>query len=218
MVPNSTTRAMAVATSSSLALATPSMPATAAAPQMENPEAISNRWAGEIPSRVPIHSVPKNVTATDATTTAKTPKPRSSTEVRDTCSPSSTIPVRSSLLAEIATPGASTAGTGARFRHSAPARIATSRGLTPGTSWASPQASPAPARQTARPGRAGVGNRRRPRRVSCRSAGVEPRSPPAPGVGGGATERVPALSGKGTLRRFQHRRTGSSPRLTNTAI
>src|SRR5699024_5420481 len=103
-VPNSTTKAMAVATSSSLASVVPSAAATAAAPQIENPQAMSTRWAKLMPIRCPAHRDPKNVTVTETSTTAKTPKPRSRIDDKDSCNPSRTIPVRKSCLDEKATP------------------------------------------------------------------------------------------------------------------
>src|SRR5699024_8295700 len=111
-VPNRTTRAMEVATSSSLASVAPSAAATAAAPQMENPQAMSNRWAKLMPIRCPTHRVPKNVTVTETSTTAKTPNPRFRIDDKDSCNPSRTIPVRKSFLDEKPTPSDMAVGTG----------------------------------------------------------------------------------------------------------
>ena len=62
------------------------------------------------------------------------------------------MPVRRSLLAEKAMPSARAAGTGAKFRHKTPKRMAISSALTPGKKRAPIQASTAPIKATMIPG------------------------------------------------------------------
>lgn len=129
-VPKITTNATAVSNSSSRAFTTPSAAATAAAPQIEKPQAIRILCDQLNPRSFPAYMVPAIPRNTIATTTAITPQPKPTMSENINCSPSRAIPTRSSRFAENARPGWNFAGKETVFANTAPATIAISNGLT----------------------------------------------------------------------------------------
>ena len=109
-LPHKVTRAIAYATSSSSASTTPSTAATADAPQIENPVAMSRESDVETPSRGPSHIVPRNVVATTSNTTMTSRPPNSTICFAASCVPKSTIPKRSTFFAANFCPGAQAFG------------------------------------------------------------------------------------------------------------
>jgi len=97
-VPKTTTRPMADATSSSASTA-PSTAATAAAPQIEKPQAMSSRCIGGTTRALPMKSVPPMPNPTMSRTTMIIPGPSARMSPSASCRPSTTIPSRRSRLA-----------------------------------------------------------------------------------------------------------------------
>ena len=155
-VPKITTRATAVMVSSSASSSgsvTPAAPATAAAPQMENPQAMSSESPDGTRSSLPRRTVPSRPPATMHTTTTSIGAPRSRMSVSTSWSPRKTMPARRSFFAEKSMPSEAAAGSRTTLARSTPSTIAIMSGLTPGSSRLTPYDAPAAARQRTSPGR-----------------------------------------------------------------
>ena len=142
-----------MATSSSSVSITPSTAATAAAPQIENPQAISRVWVSGSRSNRPIPTVARIPRPTMATTTRIIPGPRPATWPSESCRPSSTMPIRNSFFAATWIPGCQPAGTVITLVSAAPSTIATSSGLTTGQIRLTSTATTVATAHTASPGR-----------------------------------------------------------------
>jgi hypothetical protein len=112
----------------------PPAAATAAAPQMEKPQAISTACvAGRCRAR-PMSRPLTMPMPTIATITTMVSGPSAITSPIASCRPSSTIPMRSTGFAARSSPGFSTGGSRPRFAARAPTMIAASAGEATGTS------------------------------------------------------------------------------------
>ena len=129
-LPHKVTSAIAYVTSSSSASTTPSTAATAEAPHIENPVAISRESDFETPKRGPSHMVPRNVVATTSKTTITSRPPNSTICSAANCVPSSTMPNRNILFAAKCCPGVKLLGTRPVFPISTPNNSEATSGLT----------------------------------------------------------------------------------------
>ena len=129
------TSAIAYATSSSSASTTPSTAATAEAPHIENPVAISRESDFETPKRGPSHMVPRNVVATTSKTTITSRPPNSTICSAANCVPRSTMPNRNILFAAKCCPGVKLLGTRPVFPISTPNTSEATSGLTLSKRW-----------------------------------------------------------------------------------
>ena len=152
-LPKIVTSATAVAVSSSSPCATSSMAATAEAPQIDRPVAVSSAPVFDMPNLRPSHCVPKNVASTVTTTTTSVCQPSRSTSGMASCSPSSTTPRRSSFFVARVTPGRRPGRYRPTFANSTPSTMANISGLTTGISRFSPYATATPTATAPSPGR-----------------------------------------------------------------
>ena len=151
-VPKTVTRPSALATSCSSCSRTPFIAATAEAPQIENPVAISNDSPSPTPSTRPNQRVTTNVTTTATTASTSTSYPSASTSLNTSFSPSSTMPRRSRRRPASFRPGPVAAGSRTTLATTAPSRTAALSALTEGTSHATTIATATPAATSVRPG------------------------------------------------------------------
>ena len=151
-LPHIVTSAMAVTTSSSRFFVTPSIAATADAPQIENPVATRRLVPLDRPIARPSSCVPKNVMVTITTTIARPRPPRCSTSPIASFRPSSTIPARSSFFAAYPSPGFSTARSTPTLPRMAPRITAIVSGLSDGSARFTAKATATAPAATASPG------------------------------------------------------------------
>src|SRR5699024_8869448 len=151
-VPNVTTSATAVTTSSSSESVTPSTPATAAAPQIEKPHAMSSTCAGRIFSARPMATVPKIPPTTMHTITASIGTPSETISEITNLRPKNTIPNRSSFFAAKVIPGDTESGNCTTLVSAIPSTMATINALTPGSRRLTVMAIVTATAQIAKPG------------------------------------------------------------------
>ena len=134
-VPHKVTSAIEYATSSSLASANGSTAAMAEAPQMLYPVAISRPIARLSPSRRASHCVPKKVAVTTAMTAISVFGPSLPSSVSERRKPSSTMPARSTFLAQNFKPGLNAFSMRPNVAPRMPNETATTCGETISTFW-----------------------------------------------------------------------------------
>src|SRR5699024_7013427 len=156
VVPYTTTIPRAVATSSSSESVTESVAATAAAPQIENPEAMSSRWLRDIFNHLPVTIVIQKVSPTAAMIETITHGPSPKTTPSGICNPSKTIPSRKIGFWAVFVPVFNTAGYGATFRQRRPRMMATTNPLIVGMGWAISMLTTPIVVQTSTPGKCRV--------------------------------------------------------------
>ena len=119
---------------------------------MEKPQAISSLSLFGTPSSRPMNKVPEMPIVTIPTITSNMGAPSATMSASASFKPRNTMPRRSSRFAENAMPGAVASGRLIAFAASTPSTIATTSGLSPGSTRLTATAMPAATGLSAKPG------------------------------------------------------------------